>query len=463
MSHTETVEEHLKISDWRIYLDSGSSQYNKTGIQEKLETLASVVYHKYDLAKIIEEYKTDYSLPGYKHIYDNISGTLIEFLSFLKTGNITDYKVKKQFEEESQAKVISEFILLLQEKIIPQFSIEKLVLSYIDYKYNTKAEEYKRQSCFFHIDLGQDNRKQLLNRTKKEKIDPYLWGYVALSSYLHNSLFGDLHENRISDLEPELDMPMTKGIIHFIHKYYPQEIHNELNRDDELRKGKILEFVKDLVEILYFDKPMEAKSEYESIITDIIRNIGNEYDENELAYLCLTSKVENPLRDKIAFQLHKQLSEKKLVCREWTNKRAQKNKSDIAILDINDDNVECIIEFKAHSSIQGISEWLKEMEEDISKAKEVSSNNTEIFFVLFVNNLERMPEGKHFEHSVKYHGNLQKGIKKSSKDLADKWKLTIETKGKLNYKPPVEIEISVGEYYLAKTAITCFIHGPYYK
>jgi hypothetical protein len=462
MSHTETVEEHLKISDWRIYLDSGSSQYNKTGIQEKLETLASVVYHKYDLAKIIEEYKTDYSLPGYKHIYDNLSGTLIELMSFLKVGNITEHKVRKQFEEESQAKVISEFILLLQEKIIPQFSIEKLVLSYIDYKNTAKAEEYKRQSSFFHIDLGQDNRKQLLSRTEKEKLDPYLWGYVALSSYLHNSLFGDLHENRISDLTPELDMPMTKGIIHFIHKHYPQAIHTELNRDDEFRKGKILEFVIDLVEILYFDKPMEAKSEYESIIADVIQNIGKEYDENELAYLCLTSKVENPLRDKIAFQLHKQLGENKLVCREWTNKGVQKNKSDIAILDF-DDNVECIIEFKAHSSIQGINEWLNEMEEDISKAKEVSLKNTAIFFVLFVNNLEGMPEGNHFEHSVKYHGNLQRGIKKSSKEVADKWKQTVSAKGKLNYKPPVEIEISAGEYYLAKTAITCFIHGPYYK
>ena len=157
MSYTETVEEHLKISDWRIYLDSGSSQYNKTGIQDKLETQASVVYHKYDLAKIIEEYKTDYCLPGYKHIYDNLSGTLIELMSFLKAGNITDHKVRKQFEEESQAKVISELILLLEEKIIPQFSIEKLVLSYIDYKYNAKAQDYKRQSSFFQIDFNNKN------------------------------------------------------------------------------------------------------------------------------------------------------------------------------------------------------------------------------------------------------------------------------------------------------------------
>ncbi len=47
---------------------------------------------------------------------------------------------------------------------------------------------------------------------------------------------------------------MTKAIIHFIHKHYPKEIHEQLQNDVEFRASKIMDFVLDLVEVIYLEK-----------------------------------------------------------------------------------------------------------------------------------------------------------------------------------------------------------------
>ncbi len=52
------------------------------------------------------------------------------------------------------------------------------------------------------------------------------------------------------------------------------------------------------------------------------------FEEDELAYLALTSKIERPLRDRLAVRLHQKGSPKLIVAREW-------RKVDLAILDTN--------------------------------------------------------------------------------------------------------------------------------
>ena len=59
----------------------------------------------------------------------------------------------------------------------------------------------------------------------------------------------------------------------------------------------------------------------------------NAFRENELAYLAMTSKIEMPFRDRLAFQLHNALSSNKIfVAREWPTGDSHKA-IDMALID----------------------------------------------------------------------------------------------------------------------------------
>lgn len=254
---TEEMTEKLKIHrPLRTYFDSGSHEFSQTDYDEKIRTLAKIVSAGYDLNTIVKEYKSDYSSDGYRHIYNHIIPTIKEHISYINSGKIYDSRTLKPLEKATDKQVIQLFTDTIREKVLSSYTIEKLILSYVEFKFNHNSEEYKSLSKFFNIDFDADNDQQLFKRTEKENLDKYQWGYVALNHYLKLGLFGNLHDNRISDLNPILDMPMTKGIIYFIHKHYPKSIHQQLESDSEFRKAKILGFIKDLVEILYFNKPM---------------------------------------------------------------------------------------------------------------------------------------------------------------------------------------------------------------
>jgi hypothetical protein len=51
-------------------------------------------------------------------------------------------------------------------------------------------------------------------------------------------------------------MPMTKSIIHFVNKHYPKSIHKKLKKDSEFRRSKIVNFAKDIIEVIYLNKPI---------------------------------------------------------------------------------------------------------------------------------------------------------------------------------------------------------------
>jgi len=254
---TEEMTEKLKIHrPLRTYFDSGSHEFSQTDYDEKIRTFAKMVSAGYDLNTIVKEYKSHYSSDGYRHIYNHIIPTIKEHISYINSGKVYDSRTLKPLENATDKEVIKLFTDTIREKVLSSYTIEKLILSYVDFKFNNNANEYKTLSKFFKIDFELDNDQQLFKRTENEKLDKYQWGYVALNHYLKLGLFGNLYDNRISDLNPVLDMPMTKGIIYFIHKHYPKSIHQQLDSDSEFRKAKILGFVKDLVEILYFNKPL---------------------------------------------------------------------------------------------------------------------------------------------------------------------------------------------------------------
>jgi hypothetical protein len=115
----------------------------------------------------------------------------------------------------------------------------------------------------------------------------------------------------------------------------------------------------------------------QTLIADL-KKVTDHYNQNELAYLALTSKIELPVRDKWAFLLHESLWPEFVVTKEW-------RRTDIAVLQ----NVipECLIELKAMYSFDALNgrsleEYIQKMNADEKKAQETSSNNATIYTVL---------------------------------------------------------------------------------
>lgn len=202
---------------------------------------------------------------------------------------------------------------------------------------------------------------------------------------------------------------------------------------------------------------MADQTPYGPMLKKIIKSIKDSYQKGELAYLALTSKVENPLRDKIAFEFHKKMGSDKVICREWTNHKTNRSKADIAILD-SQGNPECIIECKAHSSVSGIGQWVTSLINDINKNRALY-DDVQIIFVLFANVVtpSSNEEGLN-KYGIKYYENIVKAMNRSytpNKQKED-WEKSLAKKGvtcKLdNYL------IDAGAYQGLKVQVNTFIH-----
>lgn len=199
-----------------------------------------------------------------------------------------------------------------------------------------------------------------------------------------------------------------------------------------------------------------TQNKYGNLLKNIISSIHKNYQTDELAYLSLTSKIENPLRDKIAFELQKKLGDDIIICREWTNFRKNKSKADIAILDITG-KPECIIEFKAHSSVSGIGEWSNSLIKDIQKNQKLYSQ-TELIFVLFANFVDEKPKNQVFNHSIKYYENIINSvdIEYSLEKQKNAWEKSLIKKNVISNL--TNYILDAGKYQNIKVHINTFIH-----
>ena len=107
-----------------------------------------------------------------------------------------------------------------------------------------------------------------------------------------------------------------------------------------------------------------------------MKNIQSYFKKDELAYLALTGKIEHPIRDRLAFRLHKRLKNLKIV-REW-------KRTDLAILDSNNIPTR-ILELKAMYTFDGTDNrkgYLNSLIQDFQKNKGLFQKGTECYSIL---------------------------------------------------------------------------------
>lgn len=141
-----------------------------------------------------------------------------------------------------------------------------------------------------------------------------------------------------------------------------------------------------------------------------LASAANLFRDNALAYLALTSKVENPLRDALAIDLHEKLrTDGFLVAREW-RKKGFSGSTDIAIL--RSSRPAALIECKASYSYDAFGKPypMESVVQDIEKARNVAGTGTEIFVLLFVTHSGRNVN-KSVQSAVKYSNGINRAIK----------------------------------------------------
>jgi hypothetical protein len=201
-------------------------------------------------------------------------------------------------------------------------------------------------------------------------------------------------------------------------------------------------------------------------LISILATIHECFRPDELAYLAVTSKIENPLRDRIAFALHDQIGDCFLVHREWKDK--YKKKADIAVTDM-DNKVKCLIECKAHSAPtyeRGYSDLIRG---DMRKMYHTSEEATELYFIFFFNHLQSFrPIDRKFEYAIKYFHLLNNALKRRaySPDMTSHvhqhWAQHLRDIS-LDSAKSNAIVIPAGSYHAMPVFIHAYLYGPFFK
>ncbi len=55
--------------------------------------------------------------------------------------------------------------------MVPQYTIQLLVLSYLEHKFDFKSEKYRKLSRYFRIDFDKDIDQKLFKRAQEEELD----------------------------------------------------------------------------------------------------------------------------------------------------------------------------------------------------------------------------------------------------------------------------------------------------
>lgn len=202
-------------------------------------------------------------------------------------------------------------------------------------------------------------------------------------------------------------------------------------------------------------------------IINSIKSVLDDFSENELAFLAMTSKIENPLRDRIAFQIHKNSQDDYFVCREFRKKINNKyHATDLAIIDRKNLAPKALIEFKAQSKPGYEPKYSRHMNNDLFNLKNSADKNSELYFIQFTNlPLTKKPFDKKFITSIKYYNVINSQISKSEnleKSIDNAWETHITTNN-LSHLQTTKIKLEAGKYYDYQLKIIVHVLGPFKK
>lgn len=225
---------------------------------------------------------------------------------------------------------------------------------------------------------------------------------------------------------------------------------------------------------------MDIKVFIQNNLKNLLYSLNYIFEENELAYLSAQCKNELPIRDKIAWNLHKTLNKRYgndspyVVRREWAPEGSGRGKVDLAILEMNDEKKTvkraiALIEFKAQSIARYEKWYIEEFKKDVEKMRELKRNypqrckDADLYFVFIEKGQEYLSEKYEsilgyvcksddvaFYKDINYLSDIEKHWKGFSKALPNEETIGI-------HQPEA---IYIGEAFDCKQYISPLLIGP---
>ena len=167
---------------------------------------------------------------------------------------------------------------------------------------------------------------------------------------------------------------------------------------------------------------MKAPQQHPNFVQEINNFLNsNNSSFGKFAYLAMTSKVENPIRDEIALFLYNKYNSQYYIGREWKRR-------DLAILDKQNLNPIVLIEFKncytLDFALGNFQNYVVNIDSDFSKAAKCSNKNTLIYEILIVTEIKTSIPGN-ISSLIKYRKHINRSF---SPSLISKYNLTNNTK-----------------------------------
>lgn len=148
-------------------------------------------------------------------------------------------------------------------------------------------------------------------------------------------------------------------------------------------------------------------SEWVSKVGSAVEQAFASADPDEMAYLALTSKVELPTRDRIAYELHCAATPTQYVSREW-------KKTDLAVVEHGEPAL--LLEAKALYSFDAVREktlakYSGYIDGDIDKARKLAGPDTTVVIALVVTHVSAEVSAD-LESIAKYRWWINKSLEK---------------------------------------------------
>lgn len=190
-------------------------------------------------------------------------------------------------------------------------------------------------------------------------------------------------------------------------------------------------------------------------LNESLSGIGSSFQPDELAFLAATSKVELPIRDRLAWNLQRLIGEELLVAREW-------RRADLAVLA--GEGVVAQLEAKALYSFNVLQPanrkaYLDRLIADAAKMAALAASDRYLLSMLVDVRGEIRPDLN--SHVVKYSSGIAAGIKASGHtvraDASDFW--LDELAGTFDC-PTEEMQVDGGQVWGLDVSVDLFLTGP---
>ena len=153
--------------------------------------------------------------------------------------------------------------LLLKVNQKEKYSVDKLIDSYVNYKFNDGSEdEYLNQSTHFSIDFDDDSIiDNLKKRDQKQNLENQ-YTTARLYDFLLTNIFPKYNQSDNSGL-PEMGMSQLQ--MYLCKKHFPNNKIDLINSESTFIKQSLKNLIKDLIDIIYTDEKIVLSYDIEEL------------------------------------------------------------------------------------------------------------------------------------------------------------------------------------------------------